>query len=109
MTWLHREASPEDLNSYAPRLGSGGSTGVVARLRDAACAHSLAHELVDVRRLERILVLALEQPVEPRPAQAVAPLSTRFARPGSAFDQPPSPSPPESCGRQGCLPLEVVP
>jgi transposase len=77
-----------------------------ARL-DAACAHSLAHELVDVRRLERILVLALEQPVEPRPAPALVPLSTRFARPGSAFDhrrrlrlRAPA--------AQGCLPLEVL-
>lgn len=57
-----------------------------ARL-EAACAHSLAHELVDVRRLERILVLALEKPVEPEAAlpAVVVPLSSRFARPGSAL------------------------
>jgi transposase len=77
-----------------------------ARL-DAACAHSLAHELVDVRRLERILVFALEQPVEPRPAPAVVPLSTRFARPGSAFDHRRRHRLRAPAG-QGCLPLEVL-
>jgi hypothetical protein len=59
-----------------------------ARL-DAACARALGFDLVDVRRLERILVLALEHegqstpPTEPR----VQPLPAgRFARPGTAFD-----------------------
>jgi hypothetical protein len=66
---------------------------------EAACAHSLAHDLVDVRRLERILVLALEQAPEPEPAPpaVVVPLPSRFARPGSAFDH-----------RQACLPLEAL-
>jgi transposase len=59
-----------------------------ARL-DAACGRALGFDLVDVRRLERILVLALEQ--ESLPAPAVAGqlhllLPGRFVRPGSAFD-----------------------
>lgn len=78
-----------------------------ARL-DAACAHSLSHELVDVRRLERILVLALEKPVEPPPVAVVVPLSTRFARPGSAFDHRRRHRLRAPAG-QGCLPLEVAP
>jgi len=44
---------------------------------------------VDVRRLERTLVLALEHEGQPAPPaeQRVQPLpSGRFARPGSAFD-----------------------
>jgi transposase len=56
---------------------------------DAACARALGFGLVDVRRLERILVLALEhegQPALPT-EQRVQPLpSGRFVRPGSAFD-----------------------
>jgi hypothetical protein len=56
---------------------------------DAACARALGFELVDVRRLERILVLALEhegQPAPP-PEQRVQPLPPgRFTRPGTAFD-----------------------
>jgi transposase len=80
-----------------------------ARL-DAACAHSLAHDLVDVRRLERILVMAIEQPEASEPAMplsaAVLPLSTRFARPGSAFDHRHRRR--AAAAGQGCLPLEVV-
>jgi len=56
---------------------------------DAACARALGFDLVDVRRLERILVLALEHEGQPAPPtdQRVQPLpSARFARPGSAFD-----------------------
>ena len=56
---------------------------------DAACARALGFELVDVRRLERILVLALEhegQPAPP-PEQRIHPLPPgRFTRPGTAFD-----------------------
>jgi len=67
---------------------------------DAACARALGFDLVDVRRLERILVLALEH--EDQPAlpteQRVKPLPAgRFTRPGSAFDhhfaQPPETHP----------------
>ena len=56
---------------------------------EAACARALGFDLVDVRRLERILVLALEHEGQPAPPteQRVQQLPTgRFARPGSAFD-----------------------
>ena len=56
---------------------------------EAACARALGFDLVDVRRLERILVLALEHEGQPAlPAeQRVQPLTSgRFARPGTAFD-----------------------
>jgi transposase len=53
---------------------------------DAACQRSLAYDLVDVRRLQRILLQALdhEPPVE---EETGTPLGSRFARPGSAFDR----------------------
>jgi hypothetical protein len=56
---------------------------------DAACARALGFDLIDVRRVERILVLALEHEGQPSPAleQRVQPLlAGRFARPGTAFD-----------------------
>jgi transposase len=56
---------------------------------DAACARALGFELVDVRRLERILVLALEHEGQPAPplADRIQPLPAgRFTRPGTAFD-----------------------
>ena len=55
---------------------------------EAACARALGFGLVDVHRLERILVLALEQEGLPVPplAERFLPLSSRFARPGAAFD-----------------------
>jgi hypothetical protein len=54
---------------------------------EAACARSLAYELVDVRRLERIIVLAIEgDPTVDEPLSAAQVLPSRFARPGSAFD-----------------------
>ena len=56
---------------------------------DAACARALGFDLVDVRRVERILVLALEHEGLPSPPadQRVHELPAgRFARPGSAFD-----------------------
>lgn len=58
---------------------------------DAACARALGFDLINVRRLERILVLALEQEGMPAPPVdervRVAPTG-RFARPGSAFAHP---------------------
>jgi transposase len=56
---------------------------------EAACARALAFELLDVRRVERILVRALEAEDRPAPplaerVRAVPP--GRFARPGRAFD-----------------------
>jgi len=52
---------------------------------DAACARALSYDLIDVRRLHRILVHALDVETLP-PATDGPPLAGRFARPGSAFD-----------------------
>ena len=59
-----------------------------ARL-DAACARALGFDLLDVRRVERILVLALDHEALPPPPPVeqrvrVLPVG-RFARPGAAF------------------------
>ena len=54
-----------------------------ARL-DAACRRALEVDLVDVRRLERILVEALEQERTPQ-QQPLPPPPGRFARPGAVF------------------------
>lgn len=51
---------------------------------DAACQRALEVDLIDVRRVERILVEALEQETTPSD-QVSAPLGSRFARPGNAF------------------------
>jgi hypothetical protein len=61
---------------------------------DAACARALGFDLVDVPRLERILVLALDREALPAPppvAERVRPLPVgRFARPGAAFAHAPA-------------------
>lgn len=57
---------------------------------EGACARALGFDLLDVRRVERILVLALEHEGQPTPPpdERVRPLpGPRFARPGGAFDQ----------------------
>jgi len=67
----------------AQKLLRLGERYTPARL-DAACCKALTVDLVDVRRLERILIEALEtksSPVE----EAVPALAGRYARPGSAF------------------------
>jgi transposase len=59
-----------------------------ARL-DAACARALGFDLLDVRRVETILVRALDREGTPAPPvdERVQPLAAgRFARPGTAFD-----------------------
>lgn len=67
-----------------------------ARL-EAACEHALAFDLIDVHRLERILVGALDQEslphgtVEAEDQPPITPLPARFARPGSAFARIPTP------------------
>ena len=66
------------------KLLSLGEKYTAARL-DAACARALSYELIDVRRLHRILLQALEVETLP-PAADGPPLAGRFARPGSAFD-----------------------
>ena len=54
-----------------------------AQRLDAACRRALDVDLIDVSRLERILVQALEEEITPElPAP---PPEGRFARPGSAF------------------------
>ncbi len=66
------------------KLLSLGEKYTATRL-DAACGRALAFDLVDVRRLHRILLRALdaeERPVE----EPLTPLGSRFARPPSAFD-----------------------
>ena len=66
------------------KLLSLGEKYTGARL-DAACERALSYELVDVRRVQRILLQAID--AETMPAElAVTPLGSRFARPGSAFD-----------------------
>ena len=57
---------------------------------------ALGFELVDVRRLERILVLALEHEGQaaPPPEHRIQPLpASRFTRSGTAFDHRYSTSP----------------
>ena len=54
-----------------------------AKRLDAACRRALEVDLIDVRRLERILVQALEE--ETTPELPAPPPEGRFARPGSVF------------------------
>ncbi len=54
-----------------------------AQRLDAACQRALAVDLIDVRRLERILVQALEE--ETMPTLPLSLPTGRFARPGSVF------------------------
>jgi hypothetical protein len=54
-----------------------------ARL-DAACRRALTVDLIDVRRLERILIEALEDESD-LPAVTALPPPGRFARPGKVF------------------------
>jgi hypothetical protein len=51
---------------------------------NAACGRALEVDLVDVRRLERILVQALEEEATPVSMAAAIPPG-RFARPGKVF------------------------
>jgi len=67
----------------AQKLLRLGERYTSARL-DAACCKALTVDLIDVRRLERILIEALE--TESSPAAGASPaLPGRYARPGSAF------------------------
>ena len=54
-----------------------------ARRLDAACHRALDIDLIDVRRVERILVQAPEQETLPEVPMALT--TGRFARPGSVF------------------------
>jgi hypothetical protein len=61
---------------------------------NAACARALAFELLDVRRVERILHTALEREPGPTERGAVRPLPARFARAPQSFAHHPSPEEP---------------
>jgi len=67
----------------AQKLLRLGERYTPARL-DVACRKALSVDLIDVRRLERILIEALETESEPTDKAKVL-LPGRFARPGSAF------------------------
>ena len=54
---------------------------------DAAGQRALEVDLIDVRRVERILIHALEQDATPEPPQPGPTPGGRFARPGSVFTQ----------------------
>ncbi len=51
---------------------------------EEACHRALAFELLNVRRVESMLVRALQEPVSP-PSGCVTPLPTRFLRPPGSF------------------------
>ena len=55
---------------------------------NAACARALAFDLVDVRRVQRILQHALEHEPASAACGAVLPLPARFARPPASFVHP---------------------
>jgi hypothetical protein len=57
---------------------------------NAACARALAFELLDVRRVERILSTALEREPGPTERGAVYPLPARFARAPQSFAHHPT-------------------
>jgi len=57
---------------------------------NAACARALAFELLEVRRVERILHTALEREPGPTERGAVRPLPARFARAPESFAHPPT-------------------
>jgi hypothetical protein len=86
----------------AQKLLRLGERYTAARL-EAACARALAYDLLDVRRLERILALALDHEAPPPAPVAAAdpPPAGRFARPGAAFDH--------RFGRRPAAPQEVSP
>jgi transposase len=100
--YLRRQSAElgEAIGAFADKLLSGpvpwskmrqaykllrlGEKYTPARL-NAACEKALAVDLIDVRRLENILVEALEE--EAMPVMAVPAPPGRFARPGNVFAQ----------------------
>ena len=74
---LHHSATPSDFRSWC--LDTAVERYTAQRL-DAACRRALAVDLIDVRRLERILVQALEQEAMPQLPLPMPP--GRFARSG---------------------------
>ena len=71
------------LRSGQKLLGLGERYG--GERLDAACQRALAYDLVDIRRLQRLLLQALDRESPPVEDSGL-PLGSRFARPGSAFD-----------------------
>ena len=68
----------------AQKLLRLGERYTASRL-DTACRKALEVDLIDVRRLERILIEALEEEAVTSPPMAVASPPGRFARHGSVF------------------------
>jgi len=68
----------------AQKLLRLGERYTASRL-DTACRKALQVDLIDVRRLERILIEALEEEAVTSPAMAITSPPGRFARPGSVF------------------------
>jgi hypothetical protein len=62
---------------------------------NAACARALAFELLDVRRVERILRTALEREPGPTERGALRPLPARFARAPESFAHHPTEEDPD--------------
>jgi len=55
---------------------------------NAACARALAFDLVDVRRVQRILQTALESEPAPTARGTLVPLPACFLRPPASFAHP---------------------
>ena len=71
--------------AYNPSTSTAMAYEAAAALGfDAACRKALSVDLIDVRRLERILIEALETESEPTDKAKML-LPGRFARPGSSF------------------------
>ena len=65
--------------------GATGATDNGAGRVNAACARGLAFDLLEVRRVEKILVDALEREPAPGERGAVVALPARFVRPPQSF------------------------
>ena len=83
------------MSQGTPRsVNRGHLTSVFSRQRpsvltvNAACARALAFELLDVRRVEGIVRIALERAPGPAERGEVRPLPARFARPPASFTHP---------------------
>jgi len=58
---------------------------------EEACNRALAFELINVRRVESMVVRALREPASPLASGSVTPLPTRFLRPPGSFTVSPRP------------------
>ena len=80
---LFNDLTPWSKLRQAQKMLRLGERYTPARL-NAACHRALSVDLIDVRRLERILVEALEEEATPATTAAAAPPGP-FVRPGNAF------------------------